>query len=824
MNTFPTRHFRILRLLPLWLPLMTNAQTTTPSAPRAALPAKVVTVEGITEYRLGNGLKLLLFPDKSSSKITVNITYFVGSRHEGYGETGMAHLLEHLMFKGTPRFPNIWKLLEDHGARFNGTTWVDRTNYFATFPAKADHLDYVLSLEADRMVHSRLSQEDLATEFSVVRNEFEMGESEPFQILEERMMSTAYLWHNYGKPTIGSKSDIEHVPIEKLRSFYRRYYQPDNAMLVIAGGFEPEAALRMVAEQFGKIPRPARRLPATYTVEPVQDGERKVVLRRTGEVAAVGILYHALPGSHRDFVAEEAVVHLLSNKPAGRLYKALVEAGLAAEVTGQAYAWADPGTLEIFATVPKDGNLSAVETKLVEVVEGLATHPVTKAELERFRARALKEIDLALSDSSRVGVELSEWAAQGDWRLIFLHRDRVAKLTAEQVNRFAERFLIRSNRTVGLFIPTDAPRRAPRVQPVEIASAVAKYKEQRRISEGEMLGASYDAISERLVRKKLPVGLELALLPKKTRGETVTGILRLHVGSEETLRGRTTAATLLPEFLLRGTEKLSYREVQDRLDILKVELYADGTIDGTAGFQFTTVRESLPGFLELLTECLRKPALSESEFARFQKEKIANLERHLQDPMVLGFAEVARLADPWPRDDVRHQPSIREQLQDATKLQVQDLRSLYRELYGASRSELVLVGDFDPAEIANLVDRLLGDFESPSPFRRITRPFVPGVPPQTKRLQLPDKSMAAIGVAQNMPISDHHEDYPALKLGNYILGASARSRLPGRLRHKEGISYAAFSTLGPSSFEENALFFAGAICAPQNAQRGMAIA
>ncbi len=817
------RFLPVFTFVALVFPMITHAERDphSTSRPSLSLPTKVVSVEGITEYRFDNGLKLLLFPDRSSSKITVNITYFVGSRHEGYGETGMAHLLEHLMFKGTPRFPNIWKLLEDHGARFNGTTWVDRTNYFETFPAKGENLDYVLGLEADRMLQSPISKEDLATEFSVVRNEFEMGENQPVQILEERMMSTAYLWHNYGKSTIGSKSDIEHVPIENLRAFYKRYYQPDNAMLIVAGGFETDDALELAAKHFGALPRPERQLPATYTVEPVQDGERRVVLRRTGDVGAVGILYHGLPGSHEDFVAQEALVHILTNKPAGRLYKALVETGSAAEVNGESYAWAEPGTLEVFATVKKGSELDPVLAKLVDIVEGFSSQPVKAEELERFRARALREIELSLADSSRVGVELSEWAAQGDWRLMLLHRERISKLTADKIQRFAEQFLIQSNRTAGLFIPTDTPQRAPAISSVDVAKAVEQYEEREKIEEGEVLQASLDAIEDRLVRKKLPVGLQLAFVPKKTRGRTVTGILNLHVGSEERLQGRTTAASLLPELLLRGTESRSYQDVQDAFDRLKVEISAVGEIDATAIFRFTTIRDSLPQFLEILAECLRKPALSEHEFGRFKKEKISKLEQYLQDPMALGFSELSRLADPWPRSDVRHKPSIVEKLEDLRELQIEEMRRLYREIYGASRSELVLVGDFDPGKIENLVEQLLGDWENPTPYERVKRPYIPDVPPRTTTFQLPDKAMAAIGVAQNMPISDTHPDYAALKLGNYILGASARSRLLDRLRQKEGISYGAFSSVRSSSFEENAIFLAGAICAPQNANRAL---
>ena len=190
---------------------------------------------GITEYDFPNGLRVLLFPDASNPKITVNMTYLVGSRHEGYGESGMAHLLEHMNFILTTNGRDIKKELTSHGASWNGSTSDDRTNYYETFTATDDNLRWALGLEADRMVKMRMEKSLLDTEMTVVRNEFERGENSPQRVLSERVAATAYLWHNYGKSTIGSREDIERVPIDRLAAFYRKYYQPDNAVLAIAG-------------------------------------------------------------------------------------------------------------------------------------------------------------------------------------------------------------------------------------------------------------------------------------------------------------------------------------------------------------------------------------------------------------------------------------------------------------------------------------------------------------------------------------------------------------------------------------------------------------
>src|SRR6516164_7856822 len=296
---------------------------------RGQEPQKVATIEGVTEYRLANGARVLLFSENSRPTVTINMTVLVGSRHEGYGETGMAHLLEHMVFKGTPTFRDVPKALRDHGANFNGTTNVDRTNYFETMPATEENLEFGIQLEADRLVNSFVKREDLVSEMTVVRNEFERGENSPQGVLSERIHAAAYEWHNYGKSTIGNRSDIERVPIENLQAFYKKFYQPDNVVLIVAGKFEETKALALAQKYLGTIPRPKRNLDQTYTEEPAQDGERTVVLRRVGTVGSVGAAYHIPAAGHPDLAPLSLLAGLVSQQPNGRLYKALVESRLA---------------------------------------------------------------------------------------------------------------------------------------------------------------------------------------------------------------------------------------------------------------------------------------------------------------------------------------------------------------------------------------------------------------------------------------------------------------------------------------------------------------
>ena len=396
---------------------------------------KKATVGGITEYDYSNGLRVLLFPDPSSPKVTVNMTYLVGSRFEGYGETGMAHLLEHMNFILTTDGRSIKKELTDHGAQWNGTTDYDRTNYFETVTASDENLKWALGLEADRMVKMRIEKPLLDTEMTVVRNEFERGENNPQEILEERVVATAYLWHNYGKSVIGSRADIEKVPIDKLAAFYRKYYQPDNAVLVIAGQFDQSKALAYVAETCGSIPRPTRKLDEPYTVEPAQDGERYVALRRVGENPAITIGWHAPALSQPDSAALEVLDGVLAGGGrggTGRLYNALVDNKKALSVRMEYEELHDPGFVMVSANLSKDQSLEEARKAILDTIAGIATEPPTKEEVEKEKARILHSMELRMANSQSAALGLSEMIASGDWRLFFLNYDQIKSVTARR--------------------------------------------------------------------------------------------------------------------------------------------------------------------------------------------------------------------------------------------------------------------------------------------------------------------------------------------------------------------------------------------------------
>lgn len=786
-------------------------------------PDLVTEIEGIAEYQLENGVQLLLFPDDSKPQVTVNMTVLVGSRHEGYGETGMAHLLEHLLFKGTPDHRDIPKLLKDRGVlNMNGTTWYDRTNYFETLPASDDNLEFMLKMESDRLLNSYISKDDLMSEMTVVRNEFEIGENNPQRILMQRMMATAYEWHNYGKSTIGNRSDIERVPIENLKAFYKWHYQPDNIMVVIAGQFDKAKALEYSQKYFGSLKNPERELSKTYTEEPPQDGEREVVLRRVGDVSLVGAAYHIPPAAHPDFAAVQVLSDVLGMEPSGRLYQKLVNSKKAAQTFTMDIAGHDPGLLLCGVQLAAGSDMDEVEKVLLETIESIGENGVSADEVQRSVEKRLKSHENLFANSSSLAVQLSEWRAYGDWRLFFLHRDRIEKVTAEQVQQVAKKYLVASNRTLGKFIPTGKPVRA-KVPTVQSASEyVTNYKGRKKIASGEKFEPTPENIEARTQRGEFDGGIKYAMLSKKTRGEKVYINGSIHYGNEKVLTPLTTASGFLPQLLSRGTESLSYQELQDRLNKIRTTISFGGS-DGNLTMTVNTRREFLDEAIQLLQDMLRNPALDEDEFEIVRTQMITQMESQLSEPQAKAFIKLQQLIMPYPEGNIRHIPELKDQIERFKNCKIEDIRKIHSEFLNGQHGEIAIVGDFDPESTRPKIEKVFDGWTSDEPYERVAIDAMDNTEGVRIKINTPDKKSAVFvaGIAQKL--RDDDPEYIPVTIGNYILGGGPlSSRLADRVRKKEGLSYAVASMFTADDMDERGMLLMFAMSKPDVSEKVVA--
>jgi zinc protease len=784
-------------------------------AAMAEPPVKVASIEGVTEYRLDNGARVLLFPEASRPTVTVNMTVLVGSRHEGYGESGMAHLLEHMVFKGTPYHPEVPKALRDHGASFNGTTNSDRTNYFETMPATDENLEFGIALESDRPVNSYVKGSDLATEMTVVRNEFERGENNPGSILNQRIHAAAYEWHNYGKTTIGSRADIERVPIANLQAFYKKYYQPDNVVLIVAGKFDEAKALALVEKYIGSIPKPTRKLDATYTEEPPQDGERSVTLRRVGAVGSAGVAYHVPAASHADWAPLSILGGIISQAPNGRLYQALVESKLATNASANSDNSHDPGLFFGSASCPPE-KLDGVRDALVKTLESLGDVPFTEDEVNKAKVRNKRSAEMLQSNSQQMSQALSSASSHGDWRLLFIQRDRVAAVTAADVNRVAKTYFQKPNRTVGVYIPAKESTRlaVPGAPPIDVV--VKDYKGGTVGAAGEAFDPSPAKLDAR-VKVINDGGLKAGLLHKKNRGETVSLVLTLHYGNPESLKDQTAAAGMLPGLMMAGTKKHDRQALREELDALGIRI---GTGGGGGGrgrrggrgggggggnpgqltFSVEAKRSTLPQALKLLGEILREPAFPAAEFETSKLRMASMLSSGRTEPAALSRNKLNRALSPYSNDDVRYVPTLEETLERAQHVTLEQIKKLYETQIGGSHAELAVVGDFDPESTLRLVKELLAGWESKVPYTRIDHKVADHGTGMKEDIVTPDKSNAEYLAGVSFPLSDSDPDYPALRIANLIFGGSTlASRLGDRIRQKDGLSYGATSSFAASS-------------------------
>ncbi len=510
----------------------------------------------------------------------------------------------------------------------------------------------------------------------------------------------------------------------------------------------------------------------------------------------------------------DVLADCLSSAPSGRMYEALVKTKMASSVGASNASWHDPGVFMVQAEVRKGDSLDAVRDKLIEVTETAGDKPFSQEEVDRAKQRLLKQRELAAADTSRIAVQLSEWAAQGDWRLYFLHRDRIESVTPQQVQQAAKTYLRRENRTLGEFVPADKSEKTEVPAAPDLVKLFEGYQGRGALSAGEVFDPSPANVDARSKRENLPEGIKAVLLPKKTRGETVNLRLVLRYGSPDSLKGYVTAAELLPELMAKGTKKLSRQQILDELDKNRVTLSASGST-GTATFSMQTKRANLPAAINLLRQILREPTLPVEEFEVMRREQLANAEQLLTDPASLAITRVRRTVSPYAKDDVRYIPTIEEEIARYQAVTLEQVKELYDKFLSSQSGELAIVGDFDPEENLAALREALSGWGSKESYARIPLEYFPQVKGALEQINTPDKANAVYVAGEAFPLKDSDPDYPALVIGNYVLGAGMlSSRLGDRVRQKEGLSYGVRSYVAASSLDSRGSLTINAICNP----------
>jgi zinc protease len=814
---------RLARLSPLTRVLVALLALLSVAAGAARAPAASPTpatgpalTAGLREAVLSNGLKVLVKEVRGAPVVSVSVWYRVGSRNEHTGITGVSHLLEHMLFKGTKRYAvgEISRTLFLQGAAFNASTHYDWTNYYATIAS--DRLELALEIEADRMVNSRIDKADLDAEMTVVRSELEGGENNPGRLLWRTVTTAAFEAHPYRWPVIGWRSDVENVPRDAIYRYYKTHYGPNNATVVIVGDVGAERALALVRKHFGRL-TPIPPPPRVYTTEPPQRGERRVTVRRAGSLPMVLIAYKAPAATHPDAYALDVLQIVLGEGRTSRLYQALVEKQIATRADADNPSLRDPFLFSVSATARPGTTAEALETALVDEVERVRSAPVTDEELARARSRIEADFVFQTDSVTSQARQIGYWAMIDDWRYLTTYLDRIRAVTAADVQRVAQAYLIPEARTVGHFIPTDdgGPAAPP---PQEASARVEKAKRGDRPI--PLPRPSKTPLIRRAVERfRLPNGLTV-VVQANPANPTVALRLGLPAGGIVEPRDTPGLASLTAGMLTRGTAKRTALEFATALENVGASLGASADALTTM-ISGSAQSKDFDLVMDLLAELLREPAFPATELERLRGQVLAQLQQARTRPDSLARRAFERSIYP---DGHPLRPETLEEAERAVQSTTRDdLAAFHRQQFGPDHAVLVVAGDVAPERVRSAVEERLGSWAPNPEARPLPAPEVP-LRDGGERvvIPVPDKSQTTIlwGHAGGLKRSD--PDFYATQVMNLILGGGGalNSRLGNVIRDEQGLAYNVYSFFDATRYPGP--FQIGLGTNPANAKRAIA--
>ena len=806
----------------------------------AALPAGVERLDsrgGITEYRLrSNGMNILLSPNHAAPVITFEVVYHVGSRDEAPGSTGSAHLLEHLLFnKSTANFGKangkrtFQEVLSEAGADFgstNMTTWFDRMTGYSTLPA--DRLELAMQIEADRLGRALLLDSERQPEMSVVRNEYEIGENNPEEALDKAVIGAAIVAHPYHWSTIGYRSDIEGVSTAKLREHYEHFFHPDNSTAILVGDFDTQAALAMFAREFGAFPKSATPIPKVITQEPPQEGERRVVVRRPGQVGLVELAYLRPGALDPDFVVLDVLQAILGTGVNSRLYQALVEPGITTDVSVANFTLRDPYPFTVTATVATGVDPQRAEDTVKAALAKVAREGVTDDELRRAASQIEVSVIRSRDGTYPFASSLGEAVASADWKWFVGYIDAIRQVTAADVKRVAAKYFVPDHATVGWFVPLSGEAAAA----ATITTAPAARAVGAEAGKGETSATGSTAMSspppaggptsaartfaQRTLHRELRNGIVLDIVENHAL-PTVAIQASVRAGGMAAPAGKPALPALTAMMLNRGTRSTDKRAITERLDRVGAQLdISSGPNDATAsGAGLSRDSDVL---LETLADELLNPAFPDSELAKAKLELRAEVLRSFDITQQRAIDRASQLV--FPPGHPYRAAGKEAMLGSIDQTQVADLRAFHHERYVGSSLVISIVGDVTAAGVAARVEKLLGGLprgERPSYAAGRT----PLAAPAREVITMKGKANLDLMYSHASGLRRNDPDFEAALIANAVLGQSAlTARLGKRIRDTEGLSYTLWSRFRWTD-ELDGIWLTDIKLAPQNLAKAM---
>jgi len=740
---------------------------------------------GIKEFTMtSNGLTVLIKEDKTAPVATFMVTYRVGSVNEATGHTGATHLLEHLMFKGSKNYKNgkADVILDSIGARTNATTWTDRTNYFGTLPS--NHLETIIKIEADRVRGAIIVEEDRQSEMTVVRNEFERGENSPQRVLDQHIWSMAFQAHPYHHSTIGWKSDIENMPIEKLKEFYDIYYWPNNATVSIVGDVDTKEGLALVKKYFGKIRRSKHEIPTVYTTEPEQEGQRRVVLNRAGQQGVVGVAFKSPPAADKDMAPMIVLGEILGSGKNSRFYKQITDKGLVTSISASPSKFKYEGLFEIYASLTPGTKHEKVEELILEVLEEVKDSGVKEKELQKAKTKLITSRLFSQDGSYAIASGLNEAIASGDWTLYTSYEEKIKKVTLADIKRVANKYLVTQKSTVGYFIPE-----------VSTGGGLLKGASAHRHHNGPYYFKKEEDLKEAggFFQKGVEFSepTEGVFLYTLKRGKGVVTLNGSMLGGYNYAEQKQQVPSLVVSMLDQGTTNKTKFQISDELESVGARLDF-GSGPSRVSFSAKFLSKDTDRVLGLMAEQLQSPSFNEEEFKKVKKRREASLKRAKESTWNNAFDDflLSIYGDKHQNTPTDPEKAIKE----LDKIDIEDLKAFHKKNYGRGSMFVVAVGDVSHESLSKKIKKEFGGWKK-SPLVETPENRTGTPTKKVNYISMKDKTSSDLLYGIALDINEDSPEFLPLSVATRVLGGSFTARLMRKVRVEDGLTYGVYSSI-----------------------------
>nr|WP_174506244.1 pitrilysin family protein [Acinetobacter sp. Marseille-Q1620] len=773
--------------------------------------------QNIEEYKLDNGFRVILAPNDRENKVFVNTVYFTGSLNDPQGKGGLAHLLEHLAFKGTQdvKGDEFQRRLDQYTLMTNASTDYYSTKYTNIVRPEKTALDQIIYLESQRMDKLVLQEKFVPSEINIVMREREVRMDQPFAVLMDQMWKAAYGNKSLGRLPIGDLNELKSIKMDELNKFYRAWYAPNNAVMVVAGKFNKADVLKAIDENFSPIP--ARAIPEQAKV-PLLDSSniklRNFMVQKGSDLAKFHIYMNGKNEKIQPALALSPYLYTL--QPSGHLYKSMVETGIATNV--EATTWLNPDFNLVFmgAIYSPTNDSNKIESALISGVENNAEFNQT--ELSRVKNLVKNAADSMLSNSVAVGSMLSEYVVsnKGDWGQYFKDQQAIQSLSVSDTNKTLKEFLTPAHRFSGDIKPTpedqkkamqmqkDPAQKKTLDQTVEQPEPLkdpSVYKKE--VAEYLATSKTYlDATEKKIQRGSFKNGMQYALFPTQTRDNKTYATLTVDFGTVDSLFNQSEILDLTAYLLLRASEQYSLQDIADKS--IDAGGLATATADGNGmTIQIVAKKEKFEDFFKYIIEVMKNPKFEQSQFDLIKSQSLGDLDRPYTEPDVVAAMTMARLLETYKQGDLRHhfEPEYaKTQLKAATTDQV---KALYKKFFAMNHAEIAITGDYDAKNMQKLLKKEFANWNGHQPYQRITSEFVK-YPGQKVHALSEQREFGNYSSILTIPVGVDNKDAAALVIFNYILGDSQlSSRLGQELREKNALVYGFNSDIDLDAYQES---------------------